>query len=311
MSEPTSAPAQNAPATTSAPPTTSPPATCPLTGLPAPGGRVPQRPALAVKIDNIPVARPPSGLDTADVVYEQPVEGGITRFIAIFQCRNAATILPVRSARLVDPDIVRQYGARPLFAYSGGAAHVLAKLADSPLLDIGANRAPGAYHRDSSRRAPHNLVSSTEALYAAGSEHGAANTPPPAVFHYGPLPAASERDPARTVHIPYPSSDLTWTWGAGHWSRSYATTGPATLGDGGQITTTNVIVMHVNQYTDVTGTGALQVLRNGAVVDGTWHRLRLEDLTQMVDRQGRPIDLAPGPTWVELVPPTVSVTVSP
>jgi hypothetical protein len=80
-----------------------------------------------VKVDNLPAARPPYGLGTADVVYEQPVEGGITRFIAIYQCRDPSRIAPVRSARLIDPDLVRQYGAHPLFAYSGAVPPVVAR----------------------------------------------------------------------------------------------------------------------------------------------------------------------------------------
>src|SRR5581483_4111884 len=75
---------------------------CPLTGRAAPSGKVPQRPALAVKVDNYSAARPQSGLDNADIVFEEPVEGGITRFVAIFQCQNAALVGPIRSARNID-----------------------------------------------------------------------------------------------------------------------------------------------------------------------------------------------------------------
>ena len=62
---------------------------CPLTGTPAPGNVVPQRPAVGVKIDNYSAARPQSGIDAADIVFEEPVEGGITRFNAVFQCQNS------------------------------------------------------------------------------------------------------------------------------------------------------------------------------------------------------------------------------
>src|SRR5438309_2305585 len=86
------------------------PPPCPLTGQRAPGGIVPQRPALAIKVENLPESRPQAGLDGADIVYEEPVEAGITRFIAVFQCREAARVEPVRSARLEDPDVLKQFG---------------------------------------------------------------------------------------------------------------------------------------------------------------------------------------------------------
>src|SRR5580692_5849125 len=74
--------------------TTAPKPSCPLTGLPAPNGTVPPRPAMAVKIDNYPNGRPQAGLDKADIVFEEPVEGGITRYAAVFQCQDASLIGP-------------------------------------------------------------------------------------------------------------------------------------------------------------------------------------------------------------------------
>jgi hypothetical protein len=302
------------------------PATCPLTGNLAPGGRVPQRPALAVKVENLPVSRPPFGLGRADVIYEEPVEGGITRFIVIFQCQDAPRIEPVRSGRLIDPDLVRQYGAHPLFAYAGAIPPVVAKVDASSLVDVGVYQAPAAYYRDSGRYAPHNLVSSTAVLYAAGRALHAPSTPPTPVFHYGALPATAT--PAGIVHIGYQYSNLTWAWQpkTKTWLRSYADTGLATLGDGGAITARNVVVMKVvlypSQYVEdplgthenllvLTGSGPVQVFRNGAVINGTWSRPTLADLTKLLDAQGRPIPLAPGQTWIELVPTTVGVSVTP
>ena len=326
---PTSTTAASTTTTTVAPTTTVRPvvaATCPLTGLPAPGGKVPERPALAVKVENLPAARPQYGLGDADIIYEEPVEGGITRFIVIYQCHDAPRIEPVRSGRLIDPDILVQYGAHPLFAFAGAIDPVVAKVNASPLINLSVDEAPNAYYHDPNRYAPHNLVSSTSALYAAGALHGGGTTPPPPVFSYGALPSTAT--PASSVNIQYPSSDLTWTWfpGQGAWSRSYAGTGPAALGDGGFITTTNVVVMTVvmypSQYVEdptgahenivtLTGSGPLQVLRNGKVISGTWRRPTLADTTQLVDANGKTIPLSPGPTWIELVPTIYPVTVTP
>jgi len=252
-------------------------------------------------------------LGTADVVYEQPVEGGITRFIAIYQCQDAPRIEPVRSARLMDPDVLRQFGTHPLFAYSGAAPPVAAKVDASPLIDVGVNRAPSAYFRDPARQAPHNLVSSSTALYAAGVAQHAPATPPAPVFHYGPLPDHSQ---AAAVHIAFPSSDLTWTWQshAAQWARSYSDTGVASLGGGGHIAAANVVVLRLTLSQGevvLTGSGPAQVFRQGAVVNGSWRRPSLSDLTQLVNAAGQTIPLTPGQTWVELVPTNVNVTVTP
>jgi hypothetical protein len=298
---------------------------CPLTDLNPPNGGVPTRPALAVKVDNSPQARPQYGLSAADVVYEQPVEGGLTRFVAIYQCRDTNRIQPIRSARIADPDIVRQFGAHPLFAYAGGIDPSVAAVRSSPLIDVGTERAPAAYHFDSSREAPHNLVSSTDALYRAGEDHHASSTPPPPVFDFGQVPQGAQ--PATSVTIPYTGSEVAWTWSPGDhaWLRSYAASGAATMGEGGQIKATNVIVMkvvlHASPYVEdatgahqnlltLTGTGTAQVFRNGSVVDGTWSRPALDQKTRYIDAGGHTIPLSPGTTWVELVPTTVEVTVS-
>jgi hypothetical protein len=317
---------------TTALPTTTPtaapaPPTCPLTDLPAPGGQVPQRPALAIKVENLPQARPQYGLAATDVVYEEPVEGGITRFIAIFQCHDSARVEPVRSGRIIDPEIVRQYGAHPLFSYSGAIQAAVEAIDSSPLVDVGVYRAPQSdFWRDPARFVPHNLATSTAALYRYAAGQHVAQTPPAPTFSFGPLPAGAV--PAASVHIGYLYSDLTWTWrpSAGVYYRSYSDTGPATLGGGGQISAANVVVMHVHMYPSqyvedasgihenlltLTGSGPAQIFRNGAEISGTWNRAGLGDITTYLDPAGRPIALTPGQTWVELVPTTVGVNVTP
>src|SRR5436305_153336 len=117
-----------------------PPPVCPLTGL-APKSSVPDRRALAVKVENLPAARPQTGLSWADIVYEEPVEAGITRFIAVYQCQDASRIEPVRSGRLTDPDILRQFG-RPIFAYAGAVPQVYQKAKAAHLIDVNFNK-PG------------------------------------------------------------------------------------------------------------------------------------------------------------------------
>lgn len=295
--------------------------------MPPAGGHVPQRPALGVKIDNLNVARPQSGLSKADVIYEEPVEGGITRFIAIFQCNDAARIGPVRSGRLIDPQILMQYGPHPLMGYSGAIGAAITAIDSSSLIDVGVNRAPmSAYDRDPNRSVPHNLYTSTRALYAAGARQHAPATAPPSPFVFGP--EGQGATPSAGVHIPFLYSNVTWTWNpkAGVWFRSYADTGAATVADGGPIVANDVIVMHVvmypSQYIEdatgahenlltLTGTGPLQVYRNGTQLSGTWKRSALRDATQYLDSSGHPIALQPGRIWIELVPTTVPTSSTP
>jgi hypothetical protein len=169
-------------------------------------------------------------------------------------------------------------------------------------------------------------MSSTGALYEAGRAHHVAFEPPPPVFEFGSLPAGAT--PAARVHIPFLFSDVTWTWdtAAKAWSRSYATSGPATQGEGGHVTATNIIVMKVVLYPSpyvedatgahenllvLTGSGPAQILRDGAVVTGTWNRRDQAETTRYLDSAGHVIPLSPGTTWIELVPTTIATTVTP
>jgi Protein of unknown function (DUF3048) N-terminal domain/Protein of unknown function (DUF3048) C-terminal domain len=311
-----------APTTTTAPPVP----VCPLTHTPAPGGGVPQRAALAVKVENLPQARPQYGLDSADIVFEEPVEGGITRFIAVYQCQSATRIEPVRSARFVDPDILQPLG-KILFAYSGAITPVVNAIDASPLLqDVGDNKAPGAYSVDFARVAPHNLQTSTSALYAAAKKLGyRVKKVPPPYFAYGRVPAGGK--PVSAVHIDFPLDVTSWTWDAqtGRWLRSYSDTGPAVQGDNVVISAANVVILHVVEYPtpyveddtgahenqlQLTGTGQGWIFRNGVELTGTWKRPTLSQPATFKEADGTTITLTPGNTWEELVPVASTVTVS-
>ncbi len=302
-------------------PSSSPkPTVCPLTGLTRAHGDVPIRPVLAVKVENLPAARPQTGLSFADVIYEEPVEAGITRFIVLYQCQNAERIEPVRSARLTDPSILVQYG-RPLFGYAGGVQKVIKAVDAAGLIDVNYLRAASAYHRDPARPAPHNLYTSTAALYDVG--HAGAVLPRQVFTFSATVPSGATK--ASSAHIPFStSSDVFWHWSQskGLWMRSYGSE-PATYSDGMQMGATNVVIQMVKvimtDITDVngvhspevvsTGSGTCWVLRNGRMVKGTWSRASSSDVTVYRDARGNQIPLGPGRTWVELVPNTVQVSV--
>ncbi len=286
----------------------------------APGSAAATRPALFVKIENAPQARPQTGLDKADVVYEAIAEGGITRFAAIFQSTDPGELGPVRSVRPQDPDI-----AAPLHgiaAFSGGippTVNDLSTVAQDLSADTGA--AASAYHRTADRSAPHNLYASASKLWALAAPPY--DSPPQPLFDYGALPAGAT--PAASVDVPMSSvADVRWTWDGKAWRRSQGGA-PFTVTGSGRIGPVNVILQYVRiasaGYRDVAGTpvptsvvlgtGKAQLLRRGKIITGTWAKAERLDVTQFTTADGRPLALQPGRTWVELVPDTASVTVTP
>ena len=302
-----------------------PAALCPLTGSPVPGGGgVPQRPALAVKVDNYVQARPQSGLDKADIVFEEPVEGGITRFVAVFQCQQAALVGPVRSARNIDIGILGQFGM-PLLAHVGGIDPVIANIDASPIVNLDLGAYASADLHPAGRVAPYDTYASTQALWALKP---ADTTPPNPIFAYSDTTPAGT--PVGSVSIPFSAnSPVAWIYNAkDHAFLRYYGFTPDKLANGVQNMAANVIVQFVqitygpwaensegglevqaNLYNDASGPA--EVFRGGVEVSGTWSRSSLGQATQFTSATGQNIALQPGPTWVELVPNTVTVGVNP
>ena len=306
--------------------TAKPAPACPLTGLPVPGGAaVPARPALAVKVDNYPTARPQSGLDKADVIYEEPVEGGITRYAAVFQCQDAASVGPVRSARNIDIGILGQLG-NPLLAHVGGIPPVLANIDASPIVNVDLGENGSIITHPAGRYAPYDTYSSTAQMWGT---HPTMATRPQPLFGYSATPPAGT--PVASVNINFSStSNVTWTYNptTSQFERFYNGTTPDTLADGTQNAAANVVVQYVHisygpwlensegglevqadLYPDASGQA--QVFRNGVEITGTWQRSALGSPTQFLTAAGTPITLQPGQTWVELVPDTIATAVTP
>ena len=210
----------------------------PLTGLP----RQQRRPALAIKIDNHPDARPQSGLNQADVVFEELVEGGATRFIAVYHSTDASPVGPVRSGRTSDLVILSNLN-RALFGSSGGNAGVLAAMRASNLSSVIENDAGGAYYRDDSRDAPHNLYTDTAALY--GANPGDAGLPPPMFGFLVPGEPVAGGTPVGGVSVRVGSDRVDWTWSGAGWQRTVNGRAESDA-DGVPVQPTNLIV----QFTD-------------------------------------------------------------
>ncbi|WP_222271932.1 DUF3048 domain-containing protein [Modestobacter marinus] len=290
--------------------------TWPLTGVPAEAAA--DRPALAVKIENSVDARPQTGLNAADVVWEQVVEGGITRFVAVYHSTLPPEIGPVRSIRPMDPAIAAPLHG--LLAFSGGVPTYVDAAGSAGLQVLTQDSGIDGFYRWTTRRAPHNVYAAPEALVAqADDAHRAA---PTAQFAY---PSAGQQPTAVTAGQPTGTLALTmsgvgrphWSWDAesGRWLRAEGSA-PAVEADGSQIGATNVVVLRVDVVstdardpagnpvpeTILTGSGEALVASGGHAVAATWSKPRIGDPVTLTDTDGDQVTLAPGNTWVELVP---------
>jgi hypothetical protein len=307
---PTSAPTTAAPTTTAAP-------VYPLTGLPVTNVAAARRPALSVKIDNAPGSFPQVGVDDADMVAEALVEGGLTRLFATYQSHGAPQIGPIRSARPVDAALLRELGGG-IFAYSGAATGEIAPAkASSTATLLSYDAGVSAFHRNGSRPTPHNVFASTSALWGAGLAAGAGNVPPPELFTYSPQPAGGVAHPVTRTYMDLSRiSSATWQWAPGRGVYLRTQDGkPDMSSDGTRMSAANVVILSVpvgpsgifdaagNQdpYVHLVGSGTVWVLRGGQEVQGTWTRPTIAQPVALTGTAGT-IPLAPGTTWLELLP---------
>ena len=311
----TSAPPSPSPTTTPAPPPPPPPVVWPLTGVPV--AAVANRPALAVKIENSIDARPQTGLNSADLVYEEVVEGGITRFCAVFQSTVPPQIGPVRSIRPMDASI-----AGPLhgiLGFSGGVRPYITAASNAGLEVLSQDAGSRGFRRSSARSAPHNVYADPSVLLSqADAAHQAAPPPQYAIALPTEQPSAAAGQPISALHVTMSGvSHPQWTWDAasGKFLRAESST-PSVDAAGGRLAATNVVVLRVNVVTTaaldpagnhvpetvLTGTGAAFVVSAGHAVAATWAKPGVADPVALTGSDGQPVKLAPGNTWIELVP---------
>jgi len=268
------------------------------------------REVLAVKIDNIAQARPHTGLGRADIVYVLPVEGGLTRLLAIFSSDVPPVTGPVRSAREADLELLAQFG-RPAFAYSGATPELLPVVGKARIVDLYSGRTPASsgYFRDPARPAPHNLYAHASRLL--GQAHGASKAHDIG-FRFGPAPGGGQARPAQSVS--YPAASLTFTWSADRdrWLVSMDRA-PAASTDDGRLSAATVVIQYTTvstsrfleagarpPYARTTGSGDALVLRDGRAYDARWSRPAADGGTTFTTVSGRPMTFAPGPVWVVL-----------
>jgi len=280
-----------------------------LSGRPNPHGNA--RAALVVKIDNVPRARPQAGINDADIVYVELVEGGQTRYAAVFHSEEVGTVGPVRSMRTTDINLVRPLN-KPLFANSGGNSRTTNAINASPLVNIGhATAAGGAYYRNNSRPAPHNLFSSTTALRRKG---GTAGGTPPTIFtiRRPGTPNPNKTSATKGVQVSYKNTKVSYTWNGSGWARSQD--GRATVDTAGVRTAPETVIVRFTPYgvspadrnspeADVLGRGKAWIFTEGKLIRGSWSKPKPNSVTQYRDQNGNPVQLLPGRVWVELPKP--------
>ena len=265
-------------------------------------------PVLAVKIDNLNAARPQTGLTKPDIVYVLQVEGGLSRFLAVYSSQFPAVIGPVRSAREDDLQLLRQFG-HPAFAYSGAHPQLLPIVERAPIVDLYSGRV-GGYYRDSSRDAPHNLYARTSQLLAEA--HGASKASDIG-FRFGPAPAGGTPTGEKSVNYAAASFTFRWSPSAGQWLVS--TDGaPAVSTEGGQLGAPTVVIQYTSvgtarflewgapaPYSHSTGSGPALVLRDGKAWPVHWSRPDAASGTRFSTASGQRMTLARGQVWVLLV----------
>lgn len=297
--------------TTVATTTTAPLPVAPLTGVAGDYGDRLAQPALYVKIDNHEQARPQAGLNDADVVIEERVEGNITRLAAVFHSTAADPVGPVRSTRSTDIDLAALFG-RPLFASSGGNDGVLGLLRRANVVDVGHNQGGEAFWRQAGRGAPHNLFTTTDGLRAKARE-----TPPPPIpifaFRAPGTPLAAGARPAGGVSLSFGGAEISrFTWDASGetWLRSQLGT-PHLDAAGHQVAPRNVVVLEIRYASNgpasqsrphgiTTGEGRALVFTAGNLIEGRWSRPGPNSPLQLLAVDGSPITLTPGQTFLEL-----------
>jgi len=319
------APATVAKAILTPTPSPSPPPSIydPLTGLPVATTVAAQDPVVGVMIENLfPNARPQSGLGGAGVVYEALAEGGITRFLAIFQEPLPISLGPVRSLRPYYLDWGLEYGI-PV-AHAGGSQPALAEVPELGLKDINALAYDGSYFfRTTDRIAPHNLYTNSTLLPELVAKLGFDTAPT-----FTPLPRKADA-PMSTpsnpvININFSSAEYAVQYNYNpnndNYLRDMGGVAHIDRNTGAQIAVKNIVVEFVpttystqddgKPETDMNliGQGKALVFEDGGVISGSWNKTSASSQTQLLDTTGKPIQFNRGNTWYEVVPTNAGVS---
>jgi len=263
---------------------------------------------LVVKIGNTVPERPATGLARADIVYLIPVEGGLSRIMAVFSSHYPRVIGPVRSAREDDLNLLRQFG-RPAFAWSGAQPRLVPVVRHARTVDLYALTARG-YFRSVDRVPPYNLYADTGTLLKQAQHASMARD---IGFRFGPPPPGGHHVRSKSVSYPAASFRFTWSRGKGRWLVWMDGSRAISVG-AGQLSAPTVVIQHVvvglsrfleqgpmmppNAHS--VGSGTALVLRNGEAYHARWSRPSANGGTTFTTDAGKPMTFARGPVWIVL-----------
>jgi hypothetical protein len=269
----------------------------------------------AVMIDNHPDAWPQSGLSAAKIVYEAPAEGGLTRYLAIFDAsQKVDKIGPVRSARPYFVDWLQEYNG--LYMHCGGSPDALDKIKMEKVFDLNEMYNGAYFWRDNSRFAPHNLFTSSE-LWSKFLLSVKATNQFLDGWKFADLPAVNVES-VKNVSIEY-SANYFVDWQYLVDSKKYQRLinekkqqeeGLDLLGD-------DIIIQYVKtQVLDdygrlgitTIGQGDMRLLRDGLMWRGVWKKAN--GRTRFYDLSGQELILKPGKIWIQIVPKDINIKIS-
>lgn len=265
----------------------------------------------AIMLENSPDARPQSGLKDSGVVFEAIAEGGITRFLALYQEQKPQLIGPVRSVRLYYVDWVAAFNAS--VAHIGGSAAALKEVRNGSYRDIDQFFNAGSYWRASDRYAPHNVYTSFEKLDALNAKKGYTSSTFTGFTRKDSK--ASDTPNATSIDVKISgvlfNSHYNYNVATNSYDRSQAGA-PHLDREGGQISPRVVVVLKVNQTTifedgyresiDAIGEGGAVIFQDGTAQEVTWHKPSKDAQITFTDASGADVPLARGQTWLTAVP---------
>lgn len=294
-------------------------ALAPLRGTPL--QQAAPHPSLAAKVDNHEEARPQYGLERADIVFEEMVEGGLTRYVAVWHSDIPDSIGPVRSIRPMDPDIISPFGG--IVAYSGGQEIFVDMMRDTVVYNAihGMDDTEETFTRTDERDAPHDVV--VDAPSVVGQHLDLAPPAPQFAFSVDVASATATKDGAPTSRVDTVFSEERypfWQWDGARAQYLRFQEGEPDLDTAGiQIGATNVVAMRVGidwtygyiPKTIMVGSGEAFVSTGGGTIHATWSKADRGAPIRLVDDSGTTIRLAPGGTWIELVPDDGEIRLTP
>jgi hypothetical protein len=290
-----------------------------LTGLPVDPG-VNKLPVTGVMVENSDFARPQSGLGQAGVVFEAIAEGGITRFLALFQDSAPTDVGPIRSAR---PYYVQwALGFDAGYAHVGGSPEALADIKTWGARDLDQFYNSGSYHRISARQAPHNVYTGIVTLNQLETKKGYTTSTYTGFLRKPDSPAKVPTASAIKLTLSGPDYDSSYTYNkaANNYLRDEAGTPHIDANTNTQISPKVVVamVMHYSLEADgyhsdynVIGSGPVYVFQDGAVTTGQWSKTSNAGQISFTTASGAPLKLNAGQTWITAVAGTNDVSYTP